>query len=128
MKPSVIVIDDDPDEREVLSAFLRLNSIDVLATGNNGKDAIELYQKYRPNVVLMDLTMPDFDGFYGLKNIRKINSNAKVVINTGHIEYDKINRLIEMGVFAIIEKSHGITDLVEILHKLSLGNSIQLTN
>ena len=120
MKPSVIVIDGNSEVRDVQSEFLRLNSIDVLAIGNNGKDAVELYQKYRPDVVLMDLMMPDFDGFYGLKNIRKIDYNAKVVISTGSTEHDEKNRLIEMGVFAIIEKPHGITDLVEMLHKLSI--------
>ncbi len=125
MRPSVIVIDDDPDIREVHSEFLRLQSIDVLATGNDGKDAVELYQKYRPDVILMDLMMPDFDGFYGLKNIREIDYNAKVVINIGSDEHDKKNRLIEMGVFAIIEKPHGIINLVEMLHKLSLGDVIQ---
>ncbi len=125
VNPSVIVIDDDLDIREVYSEFLRLKSIDVLAIGNNGKDAVELYQKYRPDVVLMDLYMPDFDGFYGLENIYKINPNAKVVIHTDSNEQDQTNRLIEMGVFAIIEKPHGITDFVEMLHKLSLGDSIQ---
>ena len=120
MKPSVIVIDGNSEVRDVQSEFLRINSIDVLAIGNNGKDAVELYQKYRPDVVLMDLMMPDFDGFYGLKNIRKIDYNAKVVISTGSTEHDEKNRLIEMGVFAIIEKPHGITDLVEMLHKLSI--------
>ena len=97
--PSVIVIDSDLDIREVYSEFLRLKSIDVLATGNNGKDAVELYQKYRPDIVLMDLGMPDFDGFYGLENIRKTDPNAKVVINTGSAEHDQENRLIEMGAF-----------------------------
>ena len=125
MNPSVIVIDDDLDIREVHSEFLRLKSIDVLATGNNGKDAVELYQKYRPDVVLMDLYMPDFDGFYGLENIRKTDPNAKVVINIGSTEHDQENRLIEMGSFAIIQKPHGITDFVEILHKLSLSDSVQ---
>ena len=125
VNPSVIVIDDDLDIREVYSEFLRLKSIDVLAIGNNGKDAVELYQKYRPDVVLMDLYMPDFDGFYGLENIYKINPNAKVVIHTDSNEQDQTNRLIEMGVFAIIEKPHGITDFVEMLHKLSLGDSLQ---
>ena len=128
VKPSIIVIDDEPDIMEVMSEFLRLKSIDVLATGNNGKDAVELYKKYRPDVVLMDLMMPGFDGFYGLENIRKIDLNAKVVIHTGSAEQNQTNRLIEMGVFAIIEKPSGIMDLVEILHKLSLVNTIQLNN
>ena len=124
VKPSVIVIDDDPDIREISSEFLRLKDIDVLATGNNGKDSVELYQKYRPDVVLMNLTMPNFDGFYGLENISKIDYNAKVAIHIESNEHDKINRLIAMGVFAIIEKPHGITDLVKILHELTLGNTI----
>ena len=124
VNPSVIVIDDDPDLRETHSEFIKLGSIDVLATGSNGKDAVELYQKYRPDVVLMDLNMPDFDGFYGLENIRKTDPNAKVVICTGSAEHEQVNRLIEMGAFAIIPKPQGIIDFVGMLHKLSLGDSI----
>ena len=73
MSPNVIIIDDNDDVRETLSEFLRLRSINVLDTGCNGKEAIELYKKYSPDIMVMDYLMPDFDGLYGLENIRKID-------------------------------------------------------
>jgi len=125
MKPSVIVIDDDHDMVEVLSESLRPRSINVLATGNNGKDAVELYQKYRPDVVLMDFMMPDFDGLYGLQNIRKLDSNAKVIILTGSTESDIQTKLTESGVSLIMQKPYEMNNLIERINKISLSDSSQ---
>ena len=124
MKPSVIVIDDSSNIRDTLSEFLRLRSIDVLATGINGKDAVELYQKCQPEVVLMDLMMPHYDGFYGLENIHKINSNAKVIIVSGSIDSDSEKRLADMNVSAIIEKPFKINNIVEIIDKVALDDFV----
>ena len=125
MSHSVIIIDDDPDLREVLSEFLRLKDINVLATGTNGKDAVELYQKHQPDAILMNLTMPKYDGFYGIKKIRKIDSNAKIVIITASSDGDKINELTEMGISIILEKPRNMNRIVEILNKLPLDDLVQ---
>ena len=115
----VLVVEDEPDIASGLRDNLEFEGYEVV-TAVDGEEAIKATQEHNPDLILMDLMMPDFDGFYGLKNIRKIDYNAKVVINTDSTEHDEKNRLIEMGVFAIIEKPHGITDLVEMLHKLSI--------
>ncbi len=128
MKPDVIVIDDDYDSTEVLSEFLRLKSINVLATGHNGKEAVELYKKYSPDVVLMDFLMPDFDGLYGLENILKINPNAHVVILTGSTEDDTKKKLTDAGVFTIMQKPYNMNGLIETIDKISLGDTVQLYN
>ena len=119
------MIDDDPDVRDVLSEFLRLKLINVLATGQNGKEAVELYEKHTPDIVLMDFMMPSFDGVYGVKNIRKINPNAIIVILTGGVEYDVSKELTESGVSTILLKPYDMDYLIEIIDKLSLGDSIQ---
>ncbi len=128
MKPDVIVIDDDYDVTEVLSEFLKLKSINVLATGHNGKEAVELYTKHSPDVVLMDFLMPDFDGLYGLKNILKINPNAQVAILTGSTDYETEKKLTEAGASAILKKPYDMNYLIETIDKLSLGDVIQLNN
>jgi len=125
LKPSVIVIGDEPDIRKVCSEFLRLKSIDVLATGNNGKDAVELYQKYRPDVVLMDFMMPDVDGLYALKNIRKLDSTARVIISIDSADYGTYEQLTESGVSAIIQKPTDLYNLVEMINKISFDDYIQ---
>ena len=125
LKPTVIVIDDEPDVREVLSEYLSLKSINVLATGNNGKDAVELYKKFAPDVVLMDFMMPEYDRLFGLQNIRKMNSNAKVIMVTGNANSDIHTKLTESGSSLIIQKPCDMDNLVETIGKISSDNSIQ---
>jgi YesN/AraC family two-component response regulator len=73
----VIVVDDENDVAEVLCEFLKIKEILVIGRGKNGKDAFELYKKYSPNIVLMDLVMPIYDGFYGIEKIRKMIQSQK---------------------------------------------------
>ncbi len=68
---SAIVIDDEQDVLDVFCEYLKVKNVNVLAEGRNGKDAVKLYQKLKPDVVLMDLVMPQYDGFYGIENISK---------------------------------------------------------
>jgi DNA-binding response OmpR family regulator len=70
---TAIVIDDDLDLTEVLSELLELHDIRVLGIGYNGKDAVQLYKKYKPDIVFLDLMMPKYDGYYGLAGIKTIN-------------------------------------------------------
>ena len=128
MNPSVIVIDDNPALTQIVSEFLSLKSIDVLAAGNNGKEAVELYKKHSPDVVLMDYLMPDYTGLYGLENIRKLNSNAKIIMFTGSADLDLYDKFKELGVFAILEKPCDFDKLVETVNKVPLGNAVQLGN
>ncbi len=119
----VIVIDDDLDFRSVIPEFLNMNSINVLTTGCNGKDAVELYKQYCPDVVLMDLNMSEYDGFYGLENLQRIYSDVKVIIITGNNDVEIKKRLLELG-STIILKSFKINHVIETIHKLTIHSSI----
>jgi len=98
----VIVIDDDDDLRESFSMLLSLNEFQVLATGKDGKEAIELYQKLKPDFIFLDYNMPNFDGMYALKEIRRIDPKSKIIIITGTCENHKI--FLEKGAIAIFSK------------------------
>lgn len=128
MKPRVIVIDDNHALTQIVSEFLTLNSIDVLAVGENGKEAVELYKKHSPDFVVMDYLMPDFNGLYGLQNIQKINSDAKVIMFTGSADPGLFDEFRESGVFAILEKPLALDNLVETINKVSLSKAIELSN
>lgn len=80
-----ILIDDDPDIVDVFSELLHVIGMDILATGNDGKDAVELYKKYKPDLVLTDLQMPRYDGYYAVENIKDLDSKAKFIIITGDL-------------------------------------------
>lgn len=62
---------------------LDLLQIDVLSTGNNGKEAVELYEKYKPDIVFTDLMMPNYDGMYAIENIKDKNPSSKIIMITG---------------------------------------------
>ena len=80
-----ILIDDDHDIVDVFSELLHVIDIDILATGNDGKDAVELYKKHKPDLVLTDLQMPRYDGYYVVENIKDVDSTAKFIIFTGDL-------------------------------------------
>ena len=82
---SCIVIDDDQDIVNVFCDLLDMIDVDVLATGNDGKDAVSLYEKYHPDIVFTDLQMPKYDGFYAVESIKDLNYDAKIVIVTGDL-------------------------------------------
>ncbi len=76
----LIVIDDDPDLLDGLCEFLEHNSFNVVGRGSNGKEAVDLYLQMNPDVVLIDLSMPEYDGNYAIEKIREIDSDSKIIM------------------------------------------------
>ncbi len=82
MNVKALVIDDNKDVREVIVELLQFCNVEVIGTGSNGKGAAELYRSLRPDIVFMDVLMPEYDGFYGLEKIRECDPTALVVFMT----------------------------------------------
>ena len=99
-----IVVDDDQDIVDVFCELLNMIGLDVLARGINGMDAVKLYEKYRPDLIFVDLIMPKYDGFYAIKNIKDIDPNAKIVVITGNLMMDESDLLDSLKVIAVIYK------------------------
>jgi DNA-binding NarL/FixJ family response regulator len=117
----VIVADDDVDTVEVFCEYLEIKDITVLGRGYNGKTAVELYEKHRPDIVLLDVMMPEYDGFYGLENIKKINPDAKVIMVTADLTYDTEKQLKALNASAIIYKPYEIDSVIDTIHKVYNG-------
>lgn len=93
---TTIVVDDDVDTAETLAEHLDMHDVKVLGIGNNGKEAAELYKKYKPDVVLMDVMMYGFDGFYGIERIREFDPDAKILMITADLQHDTGKKLMEL--------------------------------
>ena len=115
---TAIVIDDDVDTVDVFCDYLQIVAVNVLGRGYNGKIAVELYQKYKPDVVFLDLMMPDYDGFYALENIRKINPSARVVVVTADLRKDTADRLDILKPTEVFIKPYDINKISELLQKI----------
>ena len=114
----LVVIDDDVDTLEVFTAYLSLKEFDVAGQGNNGKEAVELFEKHKPDVVLMDVMMPEYDGFYGLQKIKELNPEAKVIMVTADLTDSTFKKLQDLGATEILYKPYEIEDVVKTINKI----------
>lgn len=114
---SVIVVDDDHDVAEALSDCLMIKGIKVLAEGKNGLEAIELYKKFGPDFVLLDISMPNYDGYYGIKKILEYDNNAKVIIVSASCTQEDLENLFVLGALDVVAKPYEIDSLINIMMK-----------
>lgn len=112
---SVIVVDDDPDSVKIMSQYLKIKGIEVLGEGKDGKEAVDLYQELKPDLVITDMKMPEYDGVYAINEIKKVDPNAKIIIVTAYPEY-KFDR---NDVLSVLIKPYKIEELMNIINEIS---------
>ena len=118
---SVIVVDDEKDVAEVLCEFLKIKGVEVLGRGNDGQQAVDLYKKLNPDIVLMDLVMPNYDGFHGIKKIREYDPNSKIMIISASLTHSYVQQLVEMNVNSISLKPYDLNNVMDIIDKVHKG-------
>ncbi|QLH06893.1 response regulator [Nitrosopumilus ureiphilus] len=106
---SGIIVDDEQDIVDVVSQFLELKGYAILGKGNNGCQAVTMYKELKPNFVILDMKMPQYDGNYAIREIKKIDPNAKIFIMTGYSKYEHL----ENDVNAVFTKPCDMKKLVE---------------
>jgi two-component system response regulator DesR len=109
----VLVADDEPLFVEMIQAMLSSEEgIGVLATVSDGRAAVCLATELRPDVILMDVSMPIMDGIDATARIRERNPNACVLILTGGTAPGDVDRARKAGAAAYITKDRISTDLI----------------
>ncbi|NHI02356.1 hypothetical protein DYY67_2038 [Candidatus Nitrosotalea sp. TS] len=112
---NAIVIDDDVDVRDLFIELLKMNEINILGIGSNGKDALELYKLHNPDIVFIDYIMPQYDGLYGAKKIKEFDPHAKIVLVSGsYIEKGRSDNLVSV----VLKKPIEINDVISTINKM----------
>ena len=111
---NVIVVDDDVDSAKVFAEYLEIKGINVVGTGHDGKEAVDLFIKLHPDIVILDMLMPEYDGKYAIDKIKKEDPNAKIIVVSGY--YDRY-KLEENEVAAIFDKPYEIDKILEAIKK-----------
>ena len=112
---TAIVIDDDKDTVRIFSEFLEENKIRVLEKGYGGKEALEMYKKARPDVVFVDVMMPDGSGFYAIRKIREYDPNSKIIAVTADSRSATEEKLVKLNTNAIIYKPFDVDKIIQII-------------
>lgn len=126
--PRLLIVDDDIDVREFVANFFRKRKIDV-ATAASGAEAVSILEKEKPNLILLDIQMPDMDGIEALRRIREKNKIAKVIMVTGKGPEDEnaFERCRQIGAIDYIHKPLELDVLERIVMK-ELGQGIKNKN
>lgn len=119
---SVIVADDSEDIIDSLSELLEISGLDVVGNGYNGLECVDLFDQLRPDVVLLDLMMPKYDGLYALKAIRVIDPKSIIFIITGGSTPSMNDQMESLEPSKILTKSLNVNTLTEII--LEESNSV----
>ena len=101
---AVLIVDDTLFMRASIHQMLEANGHSVAGEASNGVEAIERYAVVKPDVILMDITMPDMDGIEALRRIKEIDPNAKVIMCTAMGQQAMVARAVELGAQQFIVK------------------------
>ena len=116
---TAIVIDDDVDTVDVFCDYLEIKNIHVVGRGYNGKMAVELYQKHKPDIVFLDLMMPEYDGMYALENIRNIDPKSKVIVVTADLRDETATKLSKLKPTRVFIKPYDIEKISQIVSTIN---------
>jgi DNA-binding NarL/FixJ family response regulator len=120
-KVSVLLCDDHTLFREGIKAILRDEpSIEIVGEADNGRDAVSLALRLRPDIILMDIAMPDLGGFEATRLILRSNPKTKVLILTMYEEEEVITRCLRAGAAGYVLKDAPRAHLIhaiDVVHK-----------
>jgi DNA-binding NarL/FixJ family response regulator len=121
----VLLVDDDDLMRAGLRSVLSSDdTIDVVGEAGDGRDAVECVRKLGPDVVLMDVRMPNLDGIAATREVLAARPEAKVVILTTFEEDDYIFGALRAGASGFLLKRTSPEDLIGGLHTVAAGDSL----
>src|ERR1700730_2496326 len=93
----ILVTDDAAFMRMQLKDMITKAGYEVVGEAENGNVAVELYEKLRPDLVTMDITMPEMDGVSAVKEIRKLDPNAKIIMCSAMGQQNMVLEAIQAG-------------------------------
>lgn len=117
MAHKILIVDDAAFMRMMIKDILSKNGFDVVGEAADGVQAIEQYKEKQPDLVTMDITMPEMDGITSLKEIRKINPQAKVIMCSAMGQQAMVIDAIQAGAKDFIVKPFQADRVIEAISK-----------
>ncbi|KZL94049.1 response regulator [Clostridium magnum] len=114
----VLIVDDAAFMRMMIKDILEKNGFQVVGEANNGIKAVELYKKERPDVVTMDITMPDMDGIDAVKEIKAFDPAAKIIMCSAMGQQTMVMDAIKAGARDFIVKPFQPDRVLEAIKKV----------
>jgi two-component system chemotaxis response regulator CheY len=113
----ILIVDDAAFMRMMIKDILSKNGYEVVGEANDGSQAIEKYKDLKPDLVTMDITMPEMDGITALKEIKKFDGNSKVIMCSAMGQQAMVIDAIQAGAKDFIVKPFQSDRVIEAIKK-----------
>jgi two-component system, NarL family, response regulator NreC len=121
MSVTVILGDDHPLVRQGVRRLLEGREFEILGEGSDGLEVIELAQRLRPDIVLLDLSMPTLNGISAVRELARVVPSTKVIILTMHTEEHYILEALRAGVKGCVSKTQAPEHLLQAIREVCRG-------
>lgn len=115
---SILIVDDSRVSRRILKNMLELSGYTIAGEATNGKEGVELYKKIKPDIVTMDITMPEMNGLESLKLIKEFDPEAKIIIITAAGQVEKRDQAIEYGASGFVTKPYENQEILDAIENI----------
>lgn len=119
MAKTVLITDDTAFMRMTLRNVIEKNGYEVVGEAGDGEEAIALYKELKPDMVTMDITMPKMDGITAIKEIMKIDADAKIIVCSAMGQKPMVIEALSAGAKDFLVKPFDAERVVESLRKIS---------
>ncbi|MDD3898756.1 MAG: response regulator [Syntrophomonadaceae bacterium] len=109
----VMAVDDSPITRKMIKKALEPEGFEIIGEAGNGKDAVELYHKIKPDIITMDVTMPIMDGLQAAQVIKEQNPAQKIVMLSAMSDQDIVAEARGWGIVHFCAKPFKPEEIVE---------------
>lgn len=123
MQTQVLLADDHHIVRDGLRAILEREGFKVVAEASNGREAVKLAEQLRPDVAVLDLSMPELNGIDAAREIRRISPSTKTIMLTQHTERQFLLEGLRAGTRGFVMKTHSAEELVRAIRETSRGGT-----
>jgi len=124
-KVTVLLVDDHAVVRQGVRTFLETQAdLSVVGEAGSGKEAVELASQHVPDVVLMDLIMPDMDGVEATRKVKQVSPRSQVVMLTSYHEDEHIFPALKAGALSYVLKDLSAEELAEAVRKAARGEAV----
>jgi two-component system chemotaxis response regulator CheY len=113
----ILIVDDSKTSRKFLKNMLIGAGFEVVAEAIDGIDGIEKYKEFKPDVVTMDITMPNLDGIDAVTEIMRIDPEAKIIMVTAAGQKNNVVEALKRGAVDFVQKPFDAEVIVEVIKK-----------
>lgn len=126
-KTLVMIVDDEAGIRESLSGIFEDEGYDIL-TAKSGEEAIKLLKDHSPDLILLDIWLPEMDGIDTLKEIKALNSDIPVIIISGHGNIELAVKAVKMGAYDFLEKPLALEKVLLVSKRAIEKRTLEIEN